>query len=1214
MNNNCIKCSKRIPRYQPRLICDICNTVKHAKCENLSRLEATHIVNSSQPWTCHDCITDILPINLDYLPRQIEPLVPRFKVKCTTCSGWSYSRTNVRTCYWCESTVHKKCFKDSLGCVSCCESMIPGFHTTYYELYDDYTSLNNILYNPYNQSHFSNQIGDMLDDAEQNDTLWNETSELLLRCKYKQLNHFQQSRNGELQIFSHNIRSLTKNIHKIRENITTYQKFDLLMFNETNLIFDKLPNGMNDLILDGFHEPIIQTPIRRSGRGGGLAIFVNKRVCEYHNIQEFNPNPDPACAAGEFQFVKLHKCLGTNRTLILGNVYRSPAQKNCEPFNNLLESVVQNLNRHSRKQIYIVGDLNMDLIRHDSDTHCQKLIDNMSRLGFVQTVSRPTRITEHSHTLLDHVYTNNIDHTLSCNIATTDMSDHLATITKISLGNTAVTITNRTKSENRNIEHRIFNESSDCKFNELMQAETWDQVFSSNDAQSQYNTFCDIYTSHYNTAYPLKSEHKRRKTERKNPKAWVLPWLEEACARKNKLYHTFMKHPTVANKAAYVKLNKFVNKHTKLAKNKYYKKYFDQYTSNSKMQWNMVNTLLGRKLKRNDPITLKDSTGNLVKSPSEVASKFNEYFANIASNLKSQMNQNTVFDPGGFRDFLKTPTMSPMCIKPAQPGEIHTIIKNFKNKSTLDTKISALKIANTSFQFTHALAKLISFSFEQGIFPQQLKTARVVPILKSGPKTDVSNYKYRPISLLSSFSKIYEKLMHNRLLEFLDSNGSLFEMQYGFRPGRSCEHALLNAQNTLLNSLNRNQISLLLLIDFSKAFDMVDHTILLHKLYHYGVRGTAFKWFKSYLDNRQQFVTINGSDSTRKHMQYGVPQGSILGPLLFVIYINDLPGISEFAKFIMYADDANIIITGVNMDEIYNKVVSLTQRLVRWVGCNGLALNLKKTNYMIFSRQRNLQNRELYINSNKIERVHEARFLGVIVDDRLLWSKHISTVKAKMCKYIGIMYKIKHHLPLKARLQIYHSFVQSHINYCSLVWGFAAKSHIESLFVTQKKAMRAIMPGYVNYFYKDGQLPTSTKSSFNEHKVLTVHSIIVKNALTFMHRTKHFPNSYPSSITQIIPPNAPTNGSDHDTAADWLLHYNNHTYRPSIFYKGPLLATTLHYTKTLKLSGYLSYKAHALTTKHYMLTLQSGEDDDEWPNFLLYSIPGLRHSNRLQQN
>ena len=193
---------------------------------------------------------------------------------------------------------------------------------------------------------------------------------------------------------------------------------------------------------------------------------------------------------------------------------------------------------------------------------------------------------------------------------------------------------------------------------------------------------------------------------------------------------------------------------------------------------------------------------------------------------------------------------------------------------------------------------IINKSLRKRVFPEQMKLAKVIPVHKGGTKTDIGNY--RPISLLATFSKIYEKLMHTRILNFLEINDSLYENQYGFRPGRSCEHALLNAQNSLLDSLNKRQISLLLLIDFSKAFDMVEHSILFKKLEHYGIRGLALDWLKSYLINRKQFVSVNGSDSVAQTVKHGIPQGSILGPLLFIIYINDIPEIARFAKFIIF--------------------------------------------------------------------------------------------------------------------------------------------------------------------------------------------------------------------------------------------------------------------------------------------------------------------------
>ena len=319
----------------------------------------------------------------------------------------------------------------------------------------------------------------------------------------------------------------------------------------------------------------------------------------------------------------------------------------------------------------------------------------------------------------------------------------------------------------------------------------------------------------------------------------------------------------------------------------------------------------------------------------------------------------------------------------------------------------------------------------------------------------------------------------------------------------------------------------------------------------------------------------------------------------------------------MYADDANIFLTGENLNEVYNKLITLSDALVKWVDNNGLALNLKKTNYMIFSRQRNLNYRDVTISGVTIERKTEARFLGVIIDDKLNWSYHISAMKMKMSRYIGVMYKLKKYLPLEARLQIYQSFVQSHLNYCSLVWGFAAKSHIESLFVKQKMGLRAVLPGYVNYWYKDGIPPASTKSGFYSHKILTVHSIIVKNALILMHKLKNFPNLVPLSLKKTIPNSAPLFNTNPDSilATQWSEKYGQHPYNNSVFFKGPLLAINGYNVAATSPPSLFNLNIYKTCIKTMLIDQQNENIEDEWPNFMLFGITGLRKSKRnINQN
>ena len=1100
-----------------------------------------------------------------------------------------------------------------MGCLTCCENLVPGFHVTIYELYDDYNRLNNQVHNPYKREHFTNTIGNMIENTEQNDATWSDVSDLLIKCKYQQPKHIQMSSSNKLKVFSLNIRSLVKNISKIRDDISMYSKFDVLTFNETNCKVEKLPHGIHDLLLEDFHEPFLLPPSRTSGKGGGLATYVNKRVCDFENIENFNPSPDPENTSGEFQFLKLHQCKGCNSTKIVINMYRSPSRA-VEGFIELLDLINRRLDRHSKKHILCVGDLNCDLLKHSSNENFQKLINTMAQYGFIQIVSRPTRITDHSATLIDHVYTNNIQNTLSCNVVTCNISDHLGTSTTIKLDGIGYrTVLNvcpvpETKTNN----FRVFNEANNVNFRELIEAESWERVLNENCANSKYEKLCEIYTDFYNKAYPLKKNRPRRKNERKNSKPWILPWLEDAIDRKQRKYYIFVKAPTSENDQAYKKLEKFCEKHVDIAKKKYYKKFFDLHKDNSRKQWQMINSLLNRGSKKTDNIKLQDTEGNLISSPLQVANRFNEFFSTIASNLKAEKNVRLVFDPGGYEEFLLNSQPNSMHLKPVESSEVYDIIKNFKNKSTLDSKISALKIASESFVFTEIIAKIVNTSFEQGVFPQALKMARVIPIHKEGSKTDVTNY--RPISLLGAFSKIYEKLMHGRLLNFFDKNNLLFEMQYGFRPGRSCEHALLNAQNTILSSLNKKEVALLLLIDFSKAFDMVDHEILLNKLYHYGVRGVVNNWFRSYLTNRRQYVSVGGSDSEGENLMYGVPQGSILGPILFIIYINDLPEISKFAKFILYADDANIIVTGFTIEEVYQKINDLTENLLKWVNTNGLSLNLKKTKYMIFTRKRTFTEQEVRIDNVVIERKVMERFLGVVIDENLSWANHITTIKTKMARYLGIMYKIRKYIPSKTRMQIFHSFVQSHLNYCTLVWGFAAKSHLDSVFRKQKSGIRAVMEGFVNFKFRDGIIPTHTKSTFNEMNVLTVQNVVVKNALIFMHKIRYFPDLLPRSIRETIPSNAPIHNSTYEHCESWLETYEHAGpyYRTSVFYKGPLLAISSHNEELLEPACLSSMNIYKNSVKKHLMSLQRQGDGEEWPLFWLNNIAGLRQSSRIK--
>ena len=270
---------------------------------------------------------------------------------------------------------------------------------------------------------------------------------------------------------------------------------------------------------------------------------------------------------------------------------------------------------------------------------------------------------------------------------------------------------------------------------------------------------------------------------------------------------------------------------------------------------------------------------------------------------------------------------------------------------------------------------------------------------------------------------------------------------------------------------------------------------------------------------------------------------------------------------------------------------------------------------MIFSRQRTEQQlpSPFKISNVLIEHKTEARFLGVIIDDKLTWSKHIKALRAKMSRYIGIMYKLKSLLPLKSRIQIYHSFVQSHINYCSLIWGFSAKSNIEILFRAQKKGIRAVITGFINYKYRGGIrggiIPGHTKQYFKKFKILTVHGVIVKNALLFLHKLRHFSHTLPPSVQCTIAENSPSPGSTFETCQDWLNYTNNHIFLKSVFFKGPMLSIIPEISQKLVQRSLYSLNFYKSSIKQHILNVHSlGTEEWQSDNFLLYNINGLRKS------
>ena len=326
--------------------------------------------------------------------------------------------------------------------------------------------------------------------------------------------------------------------------------------------------------------------------------------------------------------------------------------------------------------------------------------------------------------------------------------------------------------------------------------------------------------------------------------------------------------------------------------------------------------------------------------------------------------------------------------------------------------------------------------------------------------------------------------------------------QFGFRAKHSTSSALITLVDKITQSLAKGESVLGVFLDLRKAFDTVDHKILLNKLHSYGIRGSANQWFKNYLSNRQQYVVWDQCASQRKQLSFGVPQGSILGPILFLIYINDLAAISPVLFPVLFADDTSVFISGKDSGSLISIMNTELTKLSLWLEVNKLSLNVAKCQHMFFySRNKKIcTSLPVVIKGEAVSRVSTTKFLGVILDEHLNWQAHINSVINKVSKCIGITYKARQYLLQSTLLKLYYALVYPHLSYCIEVWGNTFKSHLHRLEVVQKKIIRII-----------------SNSSFNAHSaplfldlnVLPLNKIYVSAVLIFMYKLRN--NALPAT-------------------------------------------------------------------------------------------------------
>ena len=473
-----------------------------------------------------------------------------------------------------------------------------------------------------------------------------------------------------------------------------------------------------------------------------------------------------------------------------------------------------------------------------------------------------------------------------------------------------------------------------------------------------------------------------------------------------------------------------------------------------KKLWTGIKSIVNLKNKSFNNISqLISENGDIIKDSKQMAAAFNNFFVNVSHKINHDIPR-TRKSP---LDYMPTAKDKSFFVSPVTPEEIEIIIGTLKNgKSSGPYSIPTKLLKILSSDIAIPLSVIVNESFAKGVFPDKLKVAKVIALHKKESTDNPSNY--RPISLLSIFSKVIETLMHKRLYNFLDLCNILYPNQFGFREKHLTNHALISITETIKSTIDNGRYGCGVFIDLQKAFDTVNHSILLKKLEHYGIRGTALKWFTSYLVDRQQYVSVNGHCSNYLNITCGVPQGSVLGPLLFLIYINDLPNSTKVLTFYLFADDTNIYFESSDLILLQKTINKHLKRVKKWLDANKLALNLDKTNFVLFHSYQKKVTEPVILKfcRKKIQQEKCVKFLGVLLDSALSWKYHLAALAKKLARTSGLFFKTRHLIPFDTIKLLYHAIFSPFSYYGIVVWGVASECFMNPVSVQQKKVIRAI--------------------------------------------------------------------------------------------------------------------------------------------------------------
>ena len=668
-------------------------------------------------------------------------------------------------------------------------------------------------------------------------------------------------------------------------------------------------------------------------------------------------------------------------------------------------------------------------------------------------ISLPTKINTVNDTLIDNIFTNQfVPDTISGNI-TVGISDHLSSFVIVPNSN------QHHLPKRNNIFRRNYRNFDRENFILDLLDIDWTKTLDihKNDPNRSFDSFYQSIERLIDIYAPLKKvsnkDHKRKY------KPWITNGIIASIKRRNKLFNTYVNSKNIAKKrelhASYKTLRNHIQLLIKISKTTFYETYFTENNKNLRKVWQGIKSIINNKTKTYDSPTCIIKDNKSITDSTEISNEFNSYFSDIADSI---LDKRKYHGKRSFLDFLTDP--SPNCIgdvfNPTDETEIKNIISRMKlNKGCGPNSIPTNILKLIRLEISKPLAEIINLSFLTGIHPENLKIAQVKPLFKKGSKLLTSNY--RPISLLSNINKIFEEVMFNRVYKFLENSRSFYPLQFGFRRKHSTTHALIDIIEKINEAIDKKKIACGVFIDFQKAFDTVNHEILLKKLSHLGIKDNINDWFKSYLQGRKQFVSILGFKSNLITLKHGVPQGSVLGPLLFLIYINDLNKAIKNSTTYHFADDTNLLQISNSYNEVASKLNRELKCLQEWLLANKISLNASKTEIIFFKKPRSASpppSLKIKINGIRMYPTNFIKYLGIYLDNNLSSITHCQQLLPKLRRANGILAKTGHFVPKHEILSIYHSIFSSHILYGCQTWGQHTNNYFKKIETLQNNALK----------------------------------------------------------------------------------------------------------------------------------------------------------------